>query len=396
MVNYQRAIDIIDNYPFEPGREIIKTIDSLGYVITKDIYSPINVPLFRKSAMDGYVLTHFPQSGEEFTIVDTIYAGDQKNPEFKEAECIKIMTGAPVPNNGNVIIVKELANISDQTVSFNIPQTKLNPNICQVGEDIKKRQLLFKSGTRISSVVISSLISCGIFELEVYSKPKILLVTTGSEIVNDDQDLKFGQIYNSNLGYLLPHLKELGFVPKVIHLKDDVTDLKDYFTNNFDLIITTAAISVGDKDFIRKFINQGQNLNVHFDRVNIMPGGPCVFWSLDNTEIISLAGSPYANFVTFELFVRRILSKLTCDSSLICRTRKAVLNETYTKSFKKRRFVKAHVNYLNQISFPATNHKASSMFEMNLCNCFVNLQAGNHQLQVGEQVEIIDLRRNYE
>ncbi len=394
MVNYQRALDLIDQYNFKQKTETIGTFDSLGLTLAVDYTSNINVPSYRKSAMDGYALNSNDDLGQQFEVVTTIYAGDNKNPEINSGQCVKIMTGAPVPDNCDLVIVQELSNHNGNTVTFNLPETKLNSNICQIGEDIKVNQLLFTTGTLITPTVISSLISCGIFEVEVTSKPTILLITTGDEVITTNIPLNHGQIYNSNLGYLKARLSELGFTADTIHLTDETLQPDVHNFNNYDLVITTGAISVGERDTVRNYLKAKQP-QIIFDRVNIMPGGPVVFWQYESTPVISLAGSPFANFVTFELFARRMLAKLSNDHSLIITERLIKINDNYTKKIKKRRFVKAHLDFDN-LTIPATNHLASSMHEMTLCNCLINLERGDYNLQPGDLVPVLDIRRTYE
>lgn len=394
MVKYEQALSIIDDYDFNHKIQTIDAIISLNYVLAEDIYAKVNVPNFRKSAMDGYALNKDSDMMKPFKVIATNYAGSYNNPELKLNECVRIMTGAFVPDSANQVIVQELADEVDGYVSFNIPKTKLSDNLCNVGEDIEDKELLFKVGTLITASIISSLISSGNHNVKVYDKPNVLLLTTGDEVVNNGNPLQLGQIYNSNLGYLKPRLLELGFTSNHVHLKDDQKLIEQVMTNDYDLVITTGAISVGEKDIIRNYINNTK-AKVLFDRVNIMPGGPVCFWQHDNIPIISLAGSPFANFVTFELFARRILSKIVNDPSLIVKEKQIVLNDYYCKNLKKRRFIKAHINDSN-VTIPANNHLASSMHEMCLCNGLINLPRGDYDLKPGDKITFIELRRTYE
>ncbi len=394
MVKYEQAIKIIDDYAFKQKIVSLAPIETLDLVLAQDVYSNINVPSFAKSAMDGYALCQDNDLTTSFRVVDTIYAGDQHNPVLKQNECVKIMTGAPVPKQANLVIVKELATQVGDQVTFSLPKTELNSNICQIGEDIKSKQLLFKANTIISATMISSMVSSGVFKIEVYAKPKILVLTTGDEVINELRALDHGQIYNSNLAFLQCRLLELGFNCKTAHLDDCEVKLNSYIKPQYDLIITTGAVSVGDRDIIRNY-TQKHKSQIIFDRVNIMPGGPCIFWQQDQIPIISLAGSPFANFVTFELFARRILAHLSHNENLKLKEQQLLFNDTYTKKIKKTRFIKAHVQ--NQmVSIPATNHLASSLHEMTMCNCLLRLEQGEHLLQKNSKVTVLKLGRNYE
>ncbi|WOO87263.1 molybdopterin molybdotransferase MoeA [Mollicutes bacterium LVI A0039] len=394
MVNYDDALRLIDNYSFKIKTIEIDTFTSLGYTLATDVCSHINVPAFRKSAMDGYALNAENDLTASLEVIDTIYAGSNHNPKVLNGQCVKIMTGAPVPSDCDVVIVKELATEHNNLVHFTMPKTKLNANICQIGEDITAGRQLFSAGTLITPTIISSLISSGNHTVSVYQKPKILLVTTGDEVVTSASRLDYGQIYNSNLAYLKPRMQELGFTSDHIHITDTTDNLDSLFKSNFEFIITTGAISVGDRDIIRMFI-KAQKPKIIFDRVNIMPGGPVVFWEYNDTPIISLAGSPFANFVTFELFARRILSHLTGDRTMIAAEKQLILNDSYCKTLKKRRFLKARIE-ANKVTIPATNHLASSMHEMTLCNCLINLERGEIDLKPGDIVNVLDTRRNNE
>lgn len=394
MVKYEEALQLIDDYRFKTKTTELDTFDSLGYTLADDYHSQINVPGFRKSAMDGYALSSQCDLAEPFTVIETIYAGSNANPRVNSRECVKIMTGAPIPDDCDFVIVKELANPAANTVTFNIPNTKLNPNICEIGEDIKAGEPLFTTGTLVTATVISSLISCGIRSVEVYAKPRILLVTTGDEVVTNDEQLAYGQIYNSNLAYLKSRLGELGFKTDTTHLSDCNDSIESLFDCEYDLIITTGAISVGDRDIVRNYITTNKP-TVIFDRVNIMPGGPVVFWEHHDTPIISLAGSPFANFVTFELFARRILARLTGNERLIATRRQGEFKASYQKTLNKRRFLKASIKN-GQVTLPASNHLASSMHEMTVCNCLINLERGEQHLKDGDIVSVIDIRRDYD
>ncbi len=394
MLKYDEAILSIDNYSFQNKTATVSPFNALDLVLARDVFSRVNVPNFRKSAMDGYALRKSDDLNTPFTVIDTIYAGDQLNPVINRNECVKIMTGAPIPEQADFVIVKELAMQSGNQVEFAIPPTKLNANICQIGEDIESEQLLFTAGTLITATMISSMVSAGVFEVEVYTKPQILALTTGDEVINTQQELNYGQIYNSNLAFLQSRLLELGFSCTTAHLTDNEAELIQHLDQDYDLIITTGAISVGDRDIMRNYLVKHQP-KIIFDRVNIMPGGPCVFWEYQNTPVMSLAGSPFANFVTFELFARRIIAHLSGNDNLIIKEQQVKFNDEYSKKIKKLRFVKAHYAN-NQVTIPANNHLASSMHEMTMCNCLIRIERGDHHLCTNDTVTILDLRRTNE
>ncbi len=394
MVNIENAYDIIDNLKYSRSTIVIDTLKANDFVLAKDYQAQINVPPFNRSAMDGYAVNCNEDLSAKLKVINTVYAGDTSEVDVGRNECVKIMTGGQVPTNLERVIVQELATENDGYVTFNETHRTMNANISLIGEDIAKGDKIGSKHQLITPSLISSLISCGVFQVEVYVKPKILFVSTGDEIVSNEQKLKPGQIYNSNMAYIVSRLNQLGFKCDSKHIGDNIDNIRSIFNLGYNLIITTGAISVGDKDIFRKFINTNQ-CTVHFDRVNIMPGGPCCFWSFGDDNIISLAGSPFANIVTFELLARRVLAQLTHDHTLVAQQYQINLLSSYKKTIKKTRFVKAHINH-HGVSIPGSNHMASSAHEMNLCNAFIELKRGEHDLNIGDLVTVIDIRRQYE
>lgn len=400
MIKFDKATDIIDNYNATVKHIKMNTLDSLSFALARDVYSNINVPSFRRSAMDGYALNKKNlTANKKYEIASNCYAGDTTVFEPSNDQVVRIMTGAMVPDNCDIVIMQELANEANGHVSFNIPATTLNANICEIGEDIQKGSPLYKVGTIITPTILSCLISTGIFEIEVISKPNVLVLTTGDEVIEADKALNPGKIYNSNMAYITTRLNELQIPNNHIHISDDMLELNRLLneaSNNdkYDLIISTGAISVGEKDILRNFINSN-NIAPLIDRVNIMPGGPFAFWEYNELPIISLAGSPFANFVTMEMLATRLLAKMTGNSNMIPKLESLNFEGSYCKKLKKKRFLKAHANS-HTVTLTTNNHLASALYEMSFCNCLMCLERGEHNITSGDPVTTYKLGGLYE
>ncbi len=403
MIKFEKAINLINDYPINLKEKTINLEDAHKKVLSENVYSPINVPHFNKSAMDGYGLNKEDLNKyKKFKCIGTIYAGDNKKITLKKGQCVKIMTGAKVPKGINIVIQQELAKKKLNKITFT-KTDNLKDNICHIGEDIQKDMLLFKKGTKLNAVKLSSLKSVGIKTLKIYKNLKVLVISTGNEILNKNEQLNENEnkIYNSNQTYIFNRLKELEVSNiELMHIKDKEKNFAKVINkiNDYDLVITTGAISVGQKDIIRNYIkknNKSSKLKVIFDKVNIMPGGPVVFWEYKEVPILSLAGSPFANFVTFETFGALLISKLKNDKSLQPRFEKKILKDQWNKEIKKRRFVKVLVKkdecFLNQ-----NNHLASALFEMSFCNGLLNIDPRVKKINKNEEVEVILLGGNYE
>lgn len=397
MININEALNIIDNLDVTWETKTCPLYESLNYTLAKDIVSHVNVPTFNKSAMDGYALIQ-EDLGKftEFKIVGTVYAGEQNNIVLNHGECIKIMTGAKVCKNSDIVIQKELASLgSEDSVTFTIPKTGLNDNIAKIGEDIQVGEVVLKKGELLKPICLAMIKSIGIEEVEVYKKPKICFITIGDEIIQGNQINsdninstleEQAKIFNTNEAYIYTRLIENNLTDVNTYLiDDDPKKLQEIFTKDYDLFITTGAISVGDKDIVRQFVNK-ENTEVYFDRINIMPGGPACLFKQNNKLVLALAGSPYANFVTFEMLGMNLLSRLTLNENLKPKLVKRVFKSSWDKKIKKPRFVRAYTDDQNAY-LKTTNHKASCINQMNECNSFVFMQ-NKEQIKTDDIVDV--------
>ncbi len=401
MIKLEQAISLIDRFEYNYLITTVTITSALNKTLASDIYAPIDVPHFNKSAMDGYAIRKIDLETNNFTIVATTFAGDNHNINLQANQAQRIMTGAKIANNADFVIQQELAVIKDNQLSFNIPNQLLNPNICYIGEDILHNQLLFPAGTCLNPTKIAALISAGITTVEIYQQPRILVLSTGNEITTSaslEQIQESTQIYNSNQAFIAMRLQQCYLNSITLkHINDDLDQLVHFLTNHiddFDLIVTTGAISVGQKDIIRQMATKNPQ-NIIFDRINIMPGGPCMFWQYLNTPIISLAGSPFANLVTFELIVITYLSNLLHNPKLRPILVDATFQDYYVKKIKKTRFLKVNTTN-NQVTLANKTQYASSIYDMANCNSFLYLKAGNINLKPNDPVKIIKLGGTYE
>ncbi len=385
MVNLDLAINIIDTIDYPKQSKLVPLLQAQNKIIAEDIYAPIDVPSFNKSAMDGYgIKKQDLDNFETFEVVETIYAGDDKPVNLKPGQSIKVMTGGHVIDDVDYVIQKEKVNIIDeQTISFKLNTLNDNTNICLIGEDIQKGTCLYNKGTKLTATKLAVLASVGIKEVLINQPPKILLITTGDEVREDTTTTN--QIFNSNKIYLIARLNELGITDiNHIHLQDDLDTLIELTKTfkDYDLVISTGAISMGDKDILRLIEKE----KILIDKINIMPGGPCMVWQHDNTNIFSLAGSPFANLVTFELLVTRYLANLLEDQKLKLKNKQLKLNGNYKKEIKKTRFLKAY--YEDDKVYISDQQLASAIFDMSQCNCLIKLPAGSHDLKTNDIVDV--------
>ena len=307
---------------------------------------------------------------------------------------IRIMTGAPIPKGADAVIKQEDVECNENMIVLN-KQLKINENICPEGEDIKIGTLLAVKGKKLNYADIGIIASSGINTVKVYKTPGIALITTGDEVVEINEGLAPGKIYNSNKYSLLARINELGFnAGYVNHINDDYTVIGDEIkkiSEKVDLIITTGGASVGKKDLVKEAIDYigGEKL---FWKIKIKPGSSVLAAKYNNTLILCLSGNPTAALTTFELLGRTSLIKLSGGSTVEIVREKAVLLNSFNKKSPQRRFLRGKVQNEGEIQkvsitqVKSGNGILSSTLES---NCLIELAAGNLGVNEGELVNII-------
>lgn len=353
LVSLEKGLEIIDKNINGLNYEIVDILESLNRISFEDIYSEINIPPFNKSAMDGYAIDTNDKS-ESLEVIHTVFAGDKSYEKLRFGKVIKIMTGAEIPIGANAVIKKEDVIVKDNLISFN-KNIEIDENICYLGEDILKGERIVNQNKKLDYADIGLLASCGIKRLKVYRSPKIALITTGDEVVDlNIKALDNGKIYNTNKYSILSRLKELGFkVDYINHLEDDSFNIRkiiEELSIDYDLIITTGGVSVGDKDLIIKSLNYN-NENILFWKVDIKPGSSMAFSKINNVAIVSLSGNPTAALTTFELIVVPILNKFLGGNRVDIIKEKAILKDNILNKGGKIRFLRGKAYIENSVQY---------------------------------------------
>ncbi|WP_298342942.1 molybdopterin molybdotransferase MoeA [uncultured Algibacter sp.] len=281
-----------------------------GYLLFSDVHSPINMPPFRQSAMDGYALNLHEDLS--YTLIGEIKAGDGDTFVLKKGEAVRIFTGAPVPDTANAIMMQEKVIVNNNKITI-AHQIKLALNIRPLGEQVKSGDIALKKGTKLTPAAIGYLISLGITEVSVFKKPNIAIVTTGNELVEAGKDLTYGKIYESNSKMLLSALYNLKYYDVTLYKVEDdynktVNTLNTAINAN-DLVMITGGISVGDYDFVGKALKELQ-VSELFYKVKQKPGKPLFYGKKEDTQIFALPGNPAAALSCFYVYVYIALQQL--------------------------------------------------------------------------------------
>ncbi|MBD45353.1 MAG: molybdopterin molybdenumtransferase MoeA [Flavobacteriaceae bacterium] len=343
MITVEEAFELLENNVIPTQISILcKTTNALGLVLAEDLSSPINMPPFRQSAMDGYALNI--HNGSSYTIIDEVKAGDGHQPILKAGDAVRIFTGSAVPNTANTVVIQEKVTVDKNHLQLN-NSVKIKENIRSKGEQIKDGDIALKKGTKLTPAAIGFLLTLGIIKVPVFKKPKIGLVITGNELIKAGQPLSYGKIYESNSGMLYTGLLGLGYTDVTQYkVKDDYYStvmILDKVISENDMILITGGISVGDYDFVGKALLELGTEQV-FYRVKQKPGKPLFFGKIKNKPIFALPGNPASALSNFYVYVHPALEKLSGNLNFSINKGKAFLSDEYLKKGDRAQFLKAY------------------------------------------------------
>jgi molybdopterin molybdotransferase len=303
MIQVEEALSIVTLHSCRMPVRKIKVAKSLGFILAEAIYSPMNMPPFRQSAMDGYAFLH--SELQHFNVVSTSQAGDYSNIELAKNEAIRIFTGAFVPDHLDTVVMQEHTSRTGDALEI----TKMPPrflNVRNVGEQIKEKELVLEKNTCINPAAIGFLACLGITEITVYAKPKVVVLVTGNELVQPGKKLPKGKIYESNSVMLEAALKEIGIKKiKIVRVKDNLKATKKVVKDclsNYDVVLVSGGISVGDYDFVKESL-LSNGVEELFYKINQKPGKPLFFGKKDKTIIFALPGNPASTLTGFYVYV---------------------------------------------------------------------------------------------
>lgn len=292
-------------------KEIITLNDSIGRVLAQNVFCVKNLPSFNNSAMDGFAIKA-SDAGKKLKVAKTILAGENSKPCLAEDECYKIMTGAKVPDDVDTIIpIENILEYKNDIVTIKKDVVK-NASFRFKGEEKAVNDRLCNKGDVITSGMVAVLASQGITMLDVYKKIKIAVVSTGNELKEPWQQTNEDEIYNCNSYAIISLLKEKGFEATYTGVIPDLLEESIAYVGelkNYDVIITTGGISMGDADFMEQAF-QKNGLEIAFHGVNIKPGRPIMMGKMEKTFVMCLPGNPLTAMVNMHLFAFPVLNKI--------------------------------------------------------------------------------------
>lgn len=305
--------DQIGAYFRQPETENIPVAQSVGRVLAQDIVSPINVPNANVSAMDGYALAHHAATGDVLHLVGESAAGHAFSGNVGQGECVRIMTGAVVPEDCVAVVIQENTQTDEQGNIVLTKNVQEKQNIRYAGEEIQANHQVLQKGRILRDADVLLLAALGVGEVVVYRKIRVAVLSTGDELVEPSQPLSgSSQIYDSNRHMLMARLTSLPI--DIIDLKrvednlESVMRVLNDAAKMADVVITSGGVSVGDYDYLRQAVEQIGH--IHHYKVAMKPGKPFVFGQMMQAWYFGLLGNPISGFVGFDMFVKSALWQL--------------------------------------------------------------------------------------
>lgn len=290
--------------------ESIRLCNALHRTLATDIQSPMNVPPHDYSAMDGYAVRHedLTSAPTVLKVVGSAFAGHPFSGCVGAGECVRIMTGALIPEGCDSVVMQEHVQASGSSVEIGEGHRR-GQNIRLIGEDIAQNSTVLTKGQIIRPAEMGLLASLGFSDVTVYHKLKVALFSTGDELQEPGTQLAPGKIYNSNRYSLLGMLGDLGVeIVDMGTIRDDKASLKEALldaASRTDAIITSGGVSVGEADYIKQLLTEiGE---VVFWKIAMKPGKPLAYGKIGTCHFFGLPGNPVAVMVTFQQFVRDAL-----------------------------------------------------------------------------------------
>ncbi len=366
-------------------------------VLAREVFSPINVPAYRNSAMDGYALRSDDLERDSYRVVAEVLAGSHYAKTVELGEVVKIMTGAPMPQGADTVVMREQATQNGDAVSFAGAKIKAWQNVRQAGEDLAQGQAVFHSGQRLLSPEMGMLASLGFAHADVFRSLKVAIFSTGDEVQAPGGEIEPNSIFDSNRFTLTGLLKRLGC--QVIDLgiiEDDeakMMQVLEQAAKQADMVITSGGVSVGDADFIKSALEKLGHID--FWRINMRPGRPLAFGQIAGKPFFGLPGNPVAVMVSFINFVEPALRKMQGEQGWQPLKVNAIALEDLRSRQGRTEFSRGvyAFNTQGQLTVRTTGKQGSGILRsMSEANCLIEIAPAIDTVKVGESVTIIPLQ----
>ena len=391
----ERIVEMCSGRALPPER--IDLASALGRTLAADAIAPFDIPGFTNSAMDGFAVrgSDLPETGEKaFELIGEILAGGAPPPEVGADCCVRIMTGAPLPRGADTVVMKENTQVRDNRVTV-AAGTAFGANVRPAGEDYQLGEVGVARGEQLTPARVGVLASFGMAQIDVTRRPRVVLLTTGDELVEPGKPLGFGQIHDSNrlsLGGLIE--QHGGVLVRRERVRDDPSALRDALSRagtDADLIVSSGGVSAGDADFLPGLI--AEIGKVHFWKVRIKPGMPFLFGAVGGALAFAMPGNPVSGIAIFLTLLKPALATLAGANAqpTVLRAR---LAQPVDKRHARAEFLRARLSSDTQAQLwatPQTRQGSGMLRGVAEADALIVLPEGAHAFAAGDVVDVLAL-----
>ena len=383
------------------AKDTCTTAESLGRVVAAPVCAVMSLPPFAASAMDGYAARRQDvdtRSDYSLKKIGTSLAGHPFSGGIAQGQCVRIFTGAPLPEGADLVIVQEnVTNEDGNDVTF-VPHSSSDTNVRGIGNDIAAGHVLADIGEPVSPFLVGHLAAAGVSEFEVFAKVRVGIFSSGDELRDPGlppNQLRYGEIYDANRITLIQMLQDLpvecidlGCLPDD---PDIVSSALNDASNQCDLLLTSGGVSVGDADFIVEQIQRHGELQ--FWRLNLKPGKPLAFGRINNCWIFGLPGNPVSTIVTALLLARPAIAHLAGMDlppplRLTATVAAAIQHSPGRTEFQRGHFEQSETGF----SVTHTGEQGSNrLSSFRHANCLIEIDKNQGDLQAGDTATILPL-----
>ncbi|MGI8907120.1 MAG: molybdopterin molybdotransferase MoeA [Candidatus Sumerlaeaceae bacterium] len=400
-LNWEDALGIILNSTPPPCMVKASIGEACGRVSAAEVTSPISVPPFDNSSMDGFAVLAADVADASHAhpvslqVVGEAPAGRPFHRTIQSGQAVQIMTGAPLPAGADVVVrVEDTNRISAQVVNIQAA-VKIGTAIRRAGADTRAGELVIRSGELITPAHIALAASCGVEAVPVFRVPTIALAVGGDEVVpvEHGSGLQPGQIYDSNSPMLLSLFKKWGVACEFLgRMPDAPSAILEFLRRGlqFDVLVTVGGVSMGEHDYMRRCLSE-IGANELFWKINQQPGGPMLYAQAGNTRIFGLPGNPVSAYVCADIYVQSALRKAYGHSQAEPGRISAELVEPLKKPHRKVAFVRCKLRwrenrFFAQSTGPQDSNRIRSLIEH---DGYIVFPEEKQQLAAGEEVTIL-------
>jgi molybdopterin molybdotransferase len=377
------------------GGQSIGLEDAVGRVLKETIRAPLDLPPFDSSAMDGYALLSTSLQGKppySMTLIGESLAGHPYLGTLGPGQCIRITTGAEVPEVTDTVVIQEHCERDGTRVLIG-DAAPVGQNIRSRGHDVGQGGVIVAAGKRLNPFDIGWLAACGITHIPCTARPRVAVFSTGDELKKPGQELIGGQIYDANrhallalLGLLPVQVTDLGILPDDF---DSIRNAMKEAAREHDLLLTSGGVSVGDADFVRDVVEEVGKIDLW--RLNLKPGKPLAFGNIDRALFLGLPGNPVSTIVTYLLIAQPLLLQLAGAEAKPPQTYAALLTTPISHNPGREEYQRGIISQKSGCNWVSVSGDQSSnrLATFSNADCLIRIGKDAGDLEQGEEVEVL-------